>query len=225
MILSKSFLSYNILMKLLFVFALLLFQMTFSKSAFSQDERFFRKIFTGELFHKKYREPKPKILVSSPVYKIDLNRDSEKEGILLEKKDGIDVIKIIDKLGKTLFTHELLGLGKDSRIYKLRLVRIANQTDALIIHFFEGINESTLFQATARLYFLTIDKRNFSKVKVTQGPSYWVEKQKIKDQYWNRFYSINVVDYNQDGRNEISISYNKIQRVYFYMNDGKWSKL
>jgi hypothetical protein len=205
--------------------ALLFVVVSMGNSVYAQDERFYRKIFTGELFDVEQEKPIYKVVAMSPLYKIDLNRDGVEEGIIIEKKDGMDFLTIIDRFGRPWFNQMLDTMGGRSKIYKIQLKSISKTTDALIVHFYEGHTNATIFEATARLYFVTIDKRDLRTLRMFKGPHMWHEKEMVADKYWNRYYSVNVKDYNGDGRREISVSYNKISRIYFYLEDGRWKKI
>lgn len=195
---------------------------------FAQDERFYRKIFTKKShqsteLQSALENDEFKKIVSSSIYKIDLNRDGLEEGIILQKKDGNDYIKIIGQMGEQWLNYRLDTTGEHSKVYKISLKTLTPQSDVLIVHFYQGATQSTTFEATAKLYFISIDNRDLKTIKVFKGPHYWHEKE-VGYKYWNRYYNINVFDYNKDGRNEISINFNKIARVYFYLGNGQWIK-
>ena len=196
----------------------------FSNPLKAQDERYYRKIFTRDLVNEESTSDYFKEVQSSSIYKIDLNRDGVEEGIILKKKDGIDYIQIIDQMGISLLEHKLETIGRGSKVYKILLKTLAKDSDVLILHFYEGSTESSVFEATARLYFISIDHRDLKSLKVFKGPHFWHEKE-VGYKYWNRYYNVNVYDYNKDGRKEISINYNKVARIYFYLGDGRWKRL
>ena len=207
-----------------FLFLSILFK---SDPTMAQDERFYRKIFTGNLRPSKSQISQMndfKNVISSSIYKVDLNRDGVDEGIILEKKDGNDYIKIVDNIGRSWFEYRLETLGTESKVYKIMLKSLTKDSDVLIVHFYEGAIESSVFEASARLYFISIDKRDLKSLKIFKGPHYWHEKE-VGYKYWNRFYNVNVFDYNKDGRKEISVNYNKIARIYFYLGYGRWKRL
>lgn len=218
-ILTKQKLSYNIAMRLIIVFSFLI------SSSWAQDERYYRQIFTGELFDKKEEALQYKVSVSTNAYLIDLNRDGKNERIRALKKDGLDFIEIKDRFGKNLMTKKLKAMGGESKLYKIQLKTISTETDVLILHFDEGITNSTIFETSARLYFITIQNRNFKRMYFYEGPHIFHEKEKVKNQYSRRYYNVNILDYNDDDRNEISISYNHIQHIFFYIRNGIWRRL
>lgn len=193
--------------------------------AYGQDERFYRKIFTGELFEAKKNSDSAKIRMKSDVYMIDLNHDGIKEGLVTEIRDGVDYLRIVNNLGAELYRLKLSTKGNASRLYKIQVKTISDRVDALILHFYEGYTDYIDFEATARLYFITIEDRDFQKIYSFTGPHFFHEKEKIKNQYWQRKYSVNIVDYNKDGRKEVGTSFNSINRIYFYLGKGNWKKL
>ena len=196
-----------------------------SNFALGQDEQFYRRIFTNELINKPSALIEYKLVVKSPVYQINLDRDKFPEGIRIEKRDGLDFIVVLSRFGEKVFESKLLGIGNKSRIFKIQLKTISKDTNALIIHFYEGKIDSTKFESTARLYFLTFPKNDYKKMVLFKGPHFFHEKEKVSEQYWNRRFSVNTIDYNNDGVKEISISYKKINRVYFYLSKGLWTKI
>jgi hypothetical protein len=196
-----------------------------SNFALGQDEQFYRRIFTNELINKPSALIEYKLVVKSPVYQINLDRDKFPEGIRIEKRDGLDFVVVLSRFGEKVFESKLLGIGNKSRIFKIQLKTISKDTNALIIHFYEGKIDSTKFESTARLYFLTFPKNDYKKMVLFKGPHFFHEKEKVSEQYWNRRFSVNTIDYNHDGVKEISISYKKINRVYFYLSKGLWTKI
>jgi hypothetical protein len=196
-----------------------------SNFAIGQDEKFYRRIFTNELINKPSEVIDHKIVVKSPVYQINLDQEKQLEGIRIEKRDGIDFIVVLSHFGEKVFQTEILGIGNKSRVLKIQLKTISIDTNTLIIHFYEGKIDSTKFESTAKLYFLTFPKNDYKKMVLFKGPHFFHEKEKVSEQYWNRRFTVNTIDYNNDGVKEISIKYKKINRVYFYISKGLWKKI
>ena len=195
-----------------------------SLSASAQDERFFRKIFTDELNLKKPR-PSAKIKVSSPLYMVDINRYGIKEGVVTSKRDGQDFFEIKDKFGVVRFSLKLNAKGVDSSVYKVELKTITPTADVMLVHFYEGYSGVFDYKATARLYFVVIENRDLKKIYPYKGPAFFLEREKVGNQYNLRKYHVNVLDYNGNGHNEVSVTYNNIQRLYFYKTKGLWQTL
>ena len=199
----------------------LLIILVVSSAGYSQDERFYRKMFYGNENHfiENFNH---KISVKSPRYALDLNRDGIEDFFQTVKKDGVDFIRIMDHFGKIVFERSLMTKGNRSRIFKAKLKKISNNVDALILYFYDGHNQAVNFEGSARLYIITIPGRNFSKITLTKGPYFWTEREKASGTYWNRRYSVNIIDYNKDGVREISVNYNKSAKILFYADNGLW---
>ena len=102
---------------------------------------------------------------------------------------------------------------------------ISTETDVLILHFYEGATDATIFEGRARVYFITIQNRDFSRIYFYEGPHIFYEKQMPHNNYGLRYYTVNTIDYNKDDRNEISINYGHIQHIFFYIRNGIWRRL
>lgn len=218
--LSSPNVSYNMVMTRFWALMLCIF----SFSAMAQDERYFRSIYSGDLFNVKDQNYYYKVKVESPKYMIDLNRDSKDDSIQSIKMDGNDLIRINDEYGRNVFSHKLETKGKNSHLFRVSFKAIDEKTDVLILHFYEGETQSATFEGSARLYFITIPNRDLRKMKMTKGPFFWMERERAAGKYYNRRYTVNTIDYNNDGSREISISFNKTSRVYFYLN-GDWQQI
>ncbi|MBL7664954.1 MAG: hypothetical protein JNM93_07450 [Bacteriovoracaceae bacterium] len=194
----------------------------FSLAALAQDERYFRKIYTGELKEFQGEAKEYKYVFSSPAYQLDLNDDGYFESILISKKDNIDFLEVRDYEGRQVFEHRLYAYGGDAHLYRLKKVKLSNHATALILFFYEGARHTHQFEATARLYFLTLDDKKLDSLRLFYGPNYWHEFEKFRETFWQRDLNVNVVDYNEDGTKEVSVTYNHISRVYFYRGQGTW---
>ncbi len=195
----------------------------FCLAAYSQDERYFRQLFTGELEPFKIEEKTFKYVIRSQGYQLDINDNGFLESIYLAKKDGLDYIDIEDFEGTKVFEGRLYSYGPLSKVYKITKTKISKHTNVLIIHYYEGKTDSRRFEATARLYFLSYDKKD-GHWGLAQGPNFFHEKELSKKRYWNRDYHININDFDANGIKEISVSYNHINRVYKYQGKGVWSQ-
>ena len=189
-----------------------------------QDERFYRDIFSGGLY-KPPQDFEFKILVESPKYVLDLNSDGVEDSFQTVKKDGVDFIKINDPFGKVKFEKALDAKGVDSKIFRINLKAVKPRVNVLILHYYEGKTQAAVFEASARLYFVTIHDNDLNQITMTKGPYFWSEREGVAGKYWRKRYSVNLVDYNKDGTMEISVSYNKSQKIYFYSNDRTWKLL
>lgn len=197
----------------------------FAPLAFSQDESFYRDLFNGNLYSQSKDAMIYKIEVESPKYMIDLNSDGVMDSFQTVKRDGVDFIRINDTYGKSVFMDKLLTKGKNSSIFKAKLVKVNSKTNVLILFYYDGEIKTSRYEASARLYFVTFVNNELKKASLYKGPYFFHEKEKASGKYWNRRYSVNVMDYNKDSQNEISISYNNSSKVYEYIGEGLWAAL
>lgn len=189
----------------------------------AQDERFFRQMYTGELANSKKVPFSYKIEASSDKYVIDLNRDNKKDSFQTIKRDGIDFFRINDEYGKSVFEAKLETKGFESKIFRASLKTISKDIDVILLHFYEGHTKNSVFEGSARLYVVTIRKRDLSSATLDVGPYFWTEKAGVASKYWARRYSVNTVDLNQDGYKEIVVSFNNIDRILYYSKKGIWA--
>lgn len=191
----------------------------------AQDERYYRQIFTGEL---PKMDALPEIVqqftVQGASYLVDLNDDKIEEIIEPSKIDGVDWIKIKSTSGTVLFQSKLPAMGGLSTLYKIKFVRISPSVKSLILFLDEGITSGLHFESTARIFVLTYEKNNLNEMVLSQGPHFFHEKQRQREQYWRRDYSVNVYDINGDGIREIAVQYNHIQRIMKYSGNGEWER-
>ena len=205
---------------LVFILFILL-QIVFMLRVSAQDERDYRKIFTGELKPEATPDKEYKYIFTSAAYQLDIDDDGFFESIYLIKKDGLDFIEVKNFENHTVFSGRLYSYGGNSNIYKLTKTKLSEETNALILHYYEGSTDAKSFEGTARVYVLSVDKtkRFWSLAK---GPHYWQEHEEVKNRYWQRDYQININDFDKDGVKEISVSYNHIHRIMKYLGRGKW---
>ncbi|HAZ11613.1 MAG: hypothetical protein A2X86_17975 [Bdellovibrionales bacterium GWA2_49_15] len=203
---------------------LLLFSCFIFSTAHAQDERYFRKMITGEVGKEVLMKDKPvsRVKVESRVYRLDLGGDTQLEGLIYEKKDGQDWFYIVDGQGQELRSFKLDTMSGDSKLYKINIRDLSNRTKLLILNFYEGKNTYLDFDARARLYFVTIDDRNLNKITFFKGPAFWHEFAGHRDHYHQRFYTTDVIDLNHDGIKEVEVRHNGNIWVYLYKDFGKW---
>jgi hypothetical protein len=203
----------------------LFFILTLSLSALGQDERYYRQILSGELpdVFKTYKENLiQSISVTGASYKIDLNSDGIEETIQPQKRDGVDWIEIRDSSERKIFQGSLFAMGAESVLYKIKLVHLSKTLRALILFLDEGRTQGRKFESTARLYVLSYENNDLSTLKLSAGPHFFHEREAQRDQYFRRDYVVNVVDFDEDGTREISVQFNRIQRIMQYTGNGDW---
>jgi hypothetical protein len=209
--------------KLTFILLLLLVPW----SANSQDERYFRQIFSGELLkgpilgdNKKYS-----YLIPSPFYAIDLNRDGVNEQFVFVKKDSEDWVEIFQDIAgnKTkIYSYRLETKGHDSELYRIELKKLSSSASILIMHYYEGVSRYTEMQGTARIYALTIDNFDLKTITSFIGPSIFEEHRSLKGHFHLRNYQVYLDDLNLDGVKELIVKYREVSQVFMYQGKGKW---
>jgi hypothetical protein len=194
----------------------------------AQDERYFRQLIAGELPQLLQDSPAsrlPQFNVNGASYKVDLNGDGIEESIQTQKRDGVDWLQISNFSQRVIFEAKLLAMGSESQIYKLKLVHIKPEVKTLIVFLDEGFTRGRKFESTARIFLLTWEKNDLDKIRLTQGPHFFHEREGQREQYWRRDYMVNVVDIDGDGTREVAVQFNSINRIMRYIGNGEWERL
>ncbi|HXH32442.1 MAG TPA: hypothetical protein VNJ01_16705 [Bacteriovoracaceae bacterium] len=206
---------------------ILTFLVFLSGNVLSQDERYYRQIFKGELVTEKETvvdSPITQFNVKGSLYKFDLNADGTDESLEPQKRDGVDWLEIRDFSERKLFEAKLLAMGAESTLYKIKVVQISPKVKSLILFLDEGVTKARRFESTARIFVLSFENNDLSTLRLTQGPHFFHEKEGQREQYGRRDYVVNVYDIDGDGVREIAIQYNHIQRIMKYLGSGEWSR-
>jgi hypothetical protein len=196
--------------------------------AYAQDERYFRKIFSKDYLGTNLDQQESKItkfIVNGASYHIDLNSDGIEEIIETQKRDGVDWIEIKNSSQSKIFEQKLLAMGSLSHVYKIKLVYISKNVRALIVFLDEGVTVGRRFESTARFFVLSYEDNDLSKMSFHLGPHLFQEKEYQRDSYWRRDYTVNIIDFDNDGNREISVQYNHIQRIMKYKGKGEWETI
>ena len=193
---------------------LILFTLTFSSHG--QDERLFRE-FYYQADRKKAEEISQKYTWQAwgKVYHYDLDDDGDLEALQMVKKNQQDWFYIRDQRGHVLGKFHLETKGRESGVYRIKINRIGNDLKLLGLYFYDGFVESSEFYATASLYFLTFRPSRPNSMKLTKGPSIWLEH-KARIRYLQRDYNIKLKDLNQDGIKEVIVYKGHTQRIFQY---------
>ncbi len=193
----------------------------------AQDERYFRKMFSGDMVKKDVPQEAQKIhfKVTGNSYRIDLDDDKIEEIIEPQKRDGVDWIEIRNSSGNKLFEGKVFAAGTGSYLYKIKFVSLSPDVKALILFMDEGVISGKKFESTGRIFILTYEKNNLSKIHLTEGPHFFHEREGQREQYWRRTYTVNVWDIDKDGIREVSVEFNNIQRIMKYIGGGVWKKI
>lgn len=208
-------------------FLLLSFLILHSAVLQAQDERFFRKLFSGELRSREEKQ-KPddlKFQVAGKQYRLDMNGDGRVESFVSEKRNGIEWLNIHNYKGEIIYRTSLETKGLNSWLYKISMRRISPQTKVFILYFYEGAVEYLEYRAQAHVYFLTMDDNKLDSLKINKGAAIFDEYESFKKHYHARPYKLELIDLNKDGVKEILVKYHLNQWVYIYEYPGKWHEI
>ncbi|OUR98567.1 hypothetical protein A9Q84_03905 [Halobacteriovorax marinus] len=203
---------------------LFIFLFSLSLNCLSQDERQFRELFSAELDKDIRKESTKKyhFVAHTPLYKIDLNGDNRKESIFYETKDGESWLHLLAYDEKRIKSFKLEPNGTGARIYKIRVRHLSRDTLSLIVFYYEGLTKYIEVNSTVRLYFLTIDKRDFKQMHFYKGPIFWEEKRTLQGHYHQRPNKLSFIDLNKNGVKELLIKQGNSASVYMYKGLGEW---
>lgn len=194
----------------------------------AQDERYFRQLFSGELVsaeEAKKPEKSYSFYIHTPRYSLDINRDKKDESLIFVKKDNEDWIEIFDHQQTKIFSYQFENKGFDSELFRIEFKRLSPQTSILVLYYFEGISRYIEYQATARVYAITIDDNNLSTLKGFKGPSFFDEFRSLKGHYHQRNYNVYLQDLNNDSVKELIVRHRLTSDVFLYAGNGKWRTL
>lgn len=182
-------------------------------SSYGQDERFFRELYSQQ------RTTMPQQYtwqIWGKVFRYDLNDDGLLEGLQVAKKDQEDWFYIREHKGGVLAKYRLETKGRESRIYRVKINQIADDLKLLSLYFYNGFVEADKFYGTATLYFVTFHPSKLNSMKITKGPSIWLEY-KTPTYYVQRDYQIKLQDIDRDGIKEVIIGQGHIHRIFQYL--------
>lgn len=206
---------------------LLIFFFLLPWGAKSQDERYFRQIFSGELVKEGQRadDKKYSYFIHTPFYALDLNRDAVAEQIIFVKKDSEDWIEIFEEkagIKTKIFSYRFETKGYDSELFRIELKKLSASTSILLLHYYEGLNRYTEMQGTSRIYALTIDNNDLKTMAGFKGPSFFEEHKSLKGHYHLRNYQVSLQDLNNDESKELIVKFRETSQVFIYNGNGKW---
>jgi len=213
------------LLAILAVFSLATFE-----KAKAQDERFFRKMLSGELTREQGEEKTTfhHWKVRTPKYEIDIDGDFRNEKLAFTKFDGQDWLFLYSYDDKVLYKYRFDAKGAGSSVYKVRMTELKKGVKALIFYFFEGGIQHVEYQGTSRLFFLSVEKNpetNKMLFSMTKGPYFFEEFKSREGHYHRRHSKISIMDFDGDGFRDIAVRYYLITRVYTYKGNGRWERV
>jgi hypothetical protein len=207
-----------------YLFLLSLSQLlVFENLSWAQDEKIYRQLVSGEILtNLETLQPPAAYEFKAPYYAFDLNGDQLEEYLSYEIRDGIPYFQLFNQNKTLLLEGKLSPTGAHAKPYRFRIVDLSQKFRVVIIYFNEGETTAYGYHQFSRLYFLSIDDKKLNQAKIVKGPQIFQEKEIHREQYFRRQYGVNVVDFNQDGIKEISVSYHGHERIYKYLGLGKW---
>lgn len=193
----------------------------------TQDERYFRQIFSGELVKEKAQsgEKKYSYFIHSPYYDLDLNHDNTPEQIVFVKKDSEDWVEIFENKNgeqKKIFSYRFETKGYNSELYRIEFKKLSPKTSVLLMYYYEGVSKYIEMQGSSRLYVVTIDNDDLKTLSAFKGPSFFDEYRSFKGHYHLRNYQVYLQDLNNDGIKELIVKYRQTSQVFLYDGNGKW---
>lgn len=196
----------------------------FTPFTFAQDERLFRELLLNseKTKNQKVLKKEYRIQARSNRHYLDLTEDHRPESLFTSKRDGEDWLEIFDNQGRSVFKEMLDTHGPWSRLYRIQVRRLNDNSKVILLYFYEGINRYLEFQGTTRLYFVSYEQNKLDTLKLYKGPVIWDEKRGFKDHYHQRRYDVSLYDLDADKTREITVSYGRMNRVYKYLGKGQW---
>ena len=205
---------------------ILILMIFLSGQAISQDELYFRDLFSGALTRKKEKIKQTyKWKANTPFYQIDLGGKKWPESLVIEKKDGEDWLHIHDDQKKRFFSFQFDVNGKDAQVYKISKNKISPNSEVLIIYYYEGNASYFKLSGTGSLDLLTIDDRKLDSISVTKGPIIWEERENLDKKYFQKGHLVELIDFNKDLTKEIRVRGKFTKNIYFYKGKGKWRSI
>lgn len=153
---------------------------------------------------------------------VDLTDDHRPEKLFTAKRDGEDWLQIYGHDGELVFKKTLDTQGPWSRLYRIQVRKLNEQSKVMVLYFYEGITRYLEFQGTTRIYFVSYDNNDLKTLRMYKGPVIWDEKRGFKEHYHQRIYDVSFYDLDGDKTREVSISYGRMNRVYKYLGNGSW---
>lgn len=195
-----------------------------SLGALAQDERYFRELFLKNYLQDEAVKEKKKYsyTVPTPFYTIDVNHDGKHESFVYSKKESEDWIDIFDHNKKLVYQYRFTSVGAHSRLYKMRFSHIDENIGLVLFYFYEGVVKYNEMESSGRLYFMTFKKKDFSDFKTMQGPYLFEEFKGMKGHYHQRVRNVEVLDLNNDSRNEIIVKHHFYSEVFSVKDDGSF---
>ncbi|MAW07020.1 MAG: hypothetical protein CME61_01930 [Halobacteriovoraceae bacterium] len=153
------------------------------------------------------------------LYKIDLNHDSFKDGLLFKANDFEQQVVIFDSKGQKVATFSMPYVGFGSGALKYSLNYIGHGVSILVIYFSEGRIKYLQRESKVRTYLLTINKKLEKKnIYFQKGPVLLGEY--FSDKHKHLFERVlEIKDLNNDNLKEIILSSRHGNKNVLKLND------
>ncbi|MBC7714798.1 MAG: hypothetical protein H7177_15740 [Rhizobacter sp.] len=203
---------------------ILIMMFVVSWSAWPQDERYFRQLFSGELSKNKEKVDTKKYsyFVHTPYYALDLNHDGVAEQLVFVKKDNEDWVEVFNSEKAKIFSYRFENKGYDSDLFRVELKTLSPVTSILLMYYYEGVSKYINFQGTSRVYAITIDNNDLKTMAAFKGPSFFDEQKTFKGHYHKRNYEVYLEDLNRDSVKELVVKFRNVSSVFVYRGAGVW---
>lgn len=211
-------------MRIILNFAILLFCLLATKNALAQDERFFRKLFSGEFVNeKKVQDEKHySYAIHSSEFLIDLNDDGLKDSLVVVKRDSEDWLDVFNSSKDKVFSYKFEPKGANSALYRVLKKKLDEKTNVLVMFYYEGETNYVNYESSARVYLMTVDNKDLKTISVFKGPSIFEEQKTYKSHYHLRNYEVEVVDIDKNSKRELIVKNREMSQVFLYSGNGIW---
>ncbi len=196
-----------------------------SSIIWAQNEKLLRYPFLKKRLEKESLEvEKYKWSVSTPLYKLDINFDQLPEALRYVKRDGKDYIEVYSFKNKLLLNFKLPKKGAESKVYKIRYIRVAENLNSLLLFYYRGYSKIINGESEANLFLISFDDL-FTEFKIFEGPPLFFKKFKYLGSYYSKQYFVDVEDLNEDGHQDVILSSGPLKRVLMLTKAGDWISL
>lgn len=203
---------------------LLFFLYALHFQSFAQDEENFKKFILGEKEEIIQEDHFSEWRLETPHYFYDLNSNGQMESIVFVKESGGDQLHIYNVRRELLYKTSFTSTALTSKIYKILIKPLSDNLLLLLIYYFEGSINYIDDQSIVRLYFLTLEKKDFSSLKIFKGPYYWEKFLSRNGHSHQILKKIKFFDFNKDGILDLLITKNKRTQSFTYRK-GLWKIL
>jgi hypothetical protein len=140
-----------------FIFSIFIF-LLFSKDGVSQGEGFIRSALLGDFQASSIDTSKKEgVFKTSNFYRLDLNFDTYKDGLLIKSLEYAQDLMIFDSKKQLVTSFKLPYIGHKSGVLKFSLHKIAKNKSLLVVFFSEGSVQYLEKFSSVRSFFITFN--------------------------------------------------------------------